>query len=134
MAFVNEFVPKEDIKKYGLEEINRRHFKSDVQYKWTVDRDHDVYLRWMDSGREESHGKQRFTFYWKGALLFLPLAHSYQKTGNVVTLKWRFLWRHPSESLIEKNPEIIADLKEALTAYTARTNSKDVDHVATFEF
>ena len=31
MAFVNEYVPEEDIKKYGLEEINQCYDKSNVR-------------------------------------------------------------------------------------------------------
>lgn len=79
MAFVNEYVSAEDVKKYGLEEINRQYRKSNVQPDWTIDR--DIYLRWIHSGREEFADQHDFTLYWKGTLIFLRLK---RKEGYVV--------------------------------------------------
>lgn len=49
MAFVNEYIPKEDIKKFGIEEIDKRYRKAHYKPYWTIDRAKNTYLRHMSS-------------------------------------------------------------------------------------
>ncbi|WP_200958258.1 hypothetical protein [Massilia sp. Root335] len=54
MAFINEFIPEADIKKYGIEEINKKYIVGGTKSgQWTIDRDRDIYLRCVARGREE---------------------------------------------------------------------------------
>jgi len=143
MAFVNEFVPEEDAKKYGLEEIDRHYRHSSFHPEWTVDRERDIYLREVEIGREESANRHGFTLYWKGALLFVRLT---RKGGGVrhgeQWSEWS-LYSSPlqgsiigiSDDLEENRAEIIADLKAALTAYKDfGMYSTSTKHAATFTF
>jgi hypothetical protein len=136
MAFVNEFVPEEEAKKYGLEEIDQRYRRSSFQPHWTVDRKRDIYLREVESGREEFAHQHGFTLYWKGVLMLVRLA---RKGGGVRGgegwTEWTLLGIAIPDDLQAKRTEIITDLKDALTAYkdfgVYSTSSK---HTATFTF
>lgn len=144
MAFVNEFVPEEDVKKYGLEEIDRRYRRADLRPQWTVDRERDMYLRLVDIGREEDSNRLEFTFFWKGVLLYVQLKlRGGGVRGGEGWSEWS-LHDTPfkagiagvSESELKKNySEIIVDLKAALTAFKEfGLSSTSTKHTATFNF
>lgn len=136
MAFVNEHVPEGDIKKYGLEEINQCYGKSNDRPDWTMDRERDIYLRWIVTGEDEFRGQHDFTFYWKGTLIFVRLRIvNGRLMGTRGWTTWRLVMMNLPGELEEKKPEILADLKEALTVYKDYgVYSYLVEHSATFEF
>jgi len=136
MGFVNEFVPEEDIVKYGLKEIDKRYMKGHYKPDWTINREKDVYLRWMHAGREEYSNVHDFTFYWKGTLLDVVLSHrgSSVRGGAGETIWTLESFRIPQE-LSQHRLEIIDDLKEALVTYkTFGIRSSVTEHTAKFEF
>lgn len=136
MAFVNEFVPEADAKKYGLEEIDNHYRHSSFQPQWTVDRERDIYLRKVEMGREEFAHHQGFTLYWKGALIFVQLSLNGggARDGEQWT-EWSLRGIAIPDELQEKHVEIIADLKDALTAYKDfGVYSTSSTHTTTFTF
>ena len=136
MTFVNEYVSEEDFKKYGFEEIDRCYGKSNARPDWTIDRENDVYLRWIVSGEDEFKNQHDFIFYWKETLIFVRLRISNGKVlGSRGWANWRLVIMNLPEELQEKKPEIIADLKAALTVYKDfGVYSTLIEHTATFEF
>lgn len=137
MAFVNEYVPEEDIKKYGLDEINQCYGKSsDVRPDWTVDRERDIYLRWIVTGEDEFRNQHDFTFYWKGTLIFVRLrVLNGRLLGTRGWVTWRLVMINLPEELEEKRTEILADLKEALVVYKDHgIYSRMVEFTPAFEF
>ena len=62
MAFVNEYVPEEDVKKYGLTEMWLRYhpeydsYPASFRHKWTVDRERDAYFMVVVGGGREGEG------------------------------------------------------------------------------
>lgn len=89
MAFVNEYVSDEDVKKYGLEEINRRYSKIDIpgRFSWTVDRERNIYLRKMRSDKDAFW--EDFTFFWQGELLAVRLSEEGTAIrGGTGTTRW----------------------------------------------
>jgi hypothetical protein len=117
MAFINEKIPMDDIKKYGLNEINRRYAWGELV--WTVDRDRDIYLRQVRAGREEFSHESTWNLYWGGELLEVDIA--IKDAGGTPRGE---CWAHKKVQRIQvpphlasKRDEILADLKEALTAY-----------------
>lgn len=74
MAFINEFIPAEDMVKYHIEAINARWNQANSRSHWTIDRDRDLYLREVSLIPEESGRHRYYTFYWKGILIDLQLA------------------------------------------------------------
>jgi hypothetical protein len=136
MAFVNEYVPEADIKKYGIEEVDQCYGKSNMRPDWTIDRERYIYLRWMVTGEDEFRNQSDFTFYWKGELIFARLRVTNSKTlGTRAWVNWRLAIMNLPDELQEKKPEIVADLKDALTAYKdCGVYSNLIEHTATFEF
>jgi hypothetical protein len=130
MAFVTEYIPVDDICKYGIEEINKFFHKAQYQPSWTVDRERDIYLRYLNSGREEKSQERDFSYFWKGHPLFVRLfvegggkrggegwsSYSHLRMGlpeNYYLLNGVCL---PSPLCVQE-AEIVADLKEALIAF-----------------
>lgn len=123
MAFINEKVSEADIEKYGLRNINQQYHPSlrDMTCQWTIDRERDVYLRYMGTGREETSSHTTFTFFWKGSLFFwvLEILKSERIDGHSTTV-----WGLPdnkelglAKNLMQQSTEIFADFKEAMKCY-----------------
>lgn len=135
MAFVNEMVPEKDVEKYGLRAINKKYLKGDFDYRWTIDRARDIYLRWMTYDPEDI-GRAEFSFYWKGSLISIRLyGRAEGVRGGKGSTTWKFgAWDLP-DVLAQYKTEIIDDLKEALVAYKDfGVGSVIVDHTAYFDF
>ena len=140
MAFVNEYIPEEDIEKYGIEEINRRclkgYYKGGEGEFWCVDRKRDLYLRWISHGREERQDYYKYHFFWHDHLFQVDLI---KLSVTVQGSKRHLLWGLekigvPSwgvhikddesiqnsaayKCLQEDRKEIVTDLKEALKVH-----------------
>jgi hypothetical protein len=135
MAFVNEYVDPIDVQKYALEEINQKYWKTDTRYDWTVDRERDIYLRWMKSGRGEFSHQHDFTFYWQGSLLGVRLSRIDRVAEGGPALVWRLYHLALTGGLKSWRAEILEDLKEALRVYqTAGIRTPAAGHVVMFEF
>ena len=120
MTFVNEYISAEEIKKYDLENINKRFIVGGTKARdWTIDRERNIYLRNVANGREEFSHQSTWTFYWHGELILLELDNistsgvaGGDRCGNK-KLRSITIPHH-----LEANyDEIIVDLKEALTVY-----------------
>lgn len=133
MAFVNEYIPEADLVKYGIEEIDKRFIVGNTHdHSWTIDRERDIYLRCVARGREEASHKSTWTFYWGGELMAVCLETV--DAGSDGTRNGRGWVRYqlvdcylkgffiPSH-LLDRRDEIIADLREALTARKGGINS-----------
>ena len=124
MAFVNEYIPEEDIKKYDIPAWNEKYLRSNFRPAWTIDRERDIYLRYMHTGREASNDQWIFCFYWKGDMLSAELQVSGENDPDGLLVKHYKLLRlmfslfDPlPDSLCSHKSEILADLKEALIAF-----------------
>ena len=136
MAFFNELIPEPDFVKYDIAAINHRYTKSDTDADWTIDRERDIYVRRVFSGRFEFAGDHGYTLYWKGEMIELQL----RETGD--TLPDLSGWTHFGLLKLNLPPhletqrsEILSDLKEALTARKgAGVYSPRISSNATFNF
>lgn len=136
MAFVNEYVPDEDVKEYGLDEINRKYRLPCVQYDWTVDREREIYLRWLKSGGTELSDQHDFHLYWEKSLLTVRLKRTVEKDAyGSRTSRWQLMWIDIPDAFKDKRPEVLEVMKEALKAYkTSGIRSTTTSHTAVFEF
>ena len=158
MPFVNEYIPPDDMKKYHIEEINKKvHLNFNGSRQWTIDRERDIYFREVRQGNEEFSSETTSTFYWKGKLIWVSLKGLNDEQerlaegdrfgdGEPADPGSRFLsfklvrWteedsRVLSPELKARRVEIIRDLKEALEAshggLGVRTDEPDRPHHVT---
>jgi hypothetical protein len=133
MAFVLEKVPEADIEKYGLREINKQSFKIDASYHWVVDRERNVYLRFLTRDRESPHLCE-FNLYWKGTRIWLRLEkHGEGELHGTGTTTWTFRGWLPPLELKAEFPAMIEALKEALVLYKDNgVYSSIAEHTAVF--
>ncbi|MDO8299395.1 hypothetical protein [Lacisediminimonas sp.] len=139
MPFVNEYIPPDDVKKYHIEEINKKVYLGfNHSRQWTIDRERDIYFRRVSRGREEFSAETTNTFYWKGRLIWLTLQGLNDEQerlaegerfgeGEPADPGSRFLsfklvhWSEDGSGFISpelkaRRAEIIRDLKQALEA------------------
>jgi hypothetical protein len=127
MGFVNEFIPEEDVEKYGLEAIDEKFRSNGTRARdWTIDRERDIYLRNVAIGggaEPELRNRTLWTFYWRGTPinLRLDLIGGGGGRGEPGWSHWKLIWLNGSYGLPEHlrpyKDEILADLKEALIVY-----------------
>lgn len=136
MAFVNEYISEADIEKYGIKELDEKFGKGHYKPHWTLDRERDIYLRHLHNEREEHSNRLTFYFYWKGTSLMA----TFDLDGGGVRdgEQWRsFSLRRMEipEKIKQQKVEMIADLKEALTAErVGGVYSTATKFTATFDF
>ncbi|MNK75620.1 hypothetical protein D3C87_951630 [compost metagenome] len=118
MSFLNEYIPEEDIRKYGIDEINHRFLKSDFKPDWTIDRERNIYLRQVSSGKEEFATQKIYSFFWKTSLVIVHLdEHGGGSVGGEGWSDYKMRAIDIPEELAGSKEEIIADLKSALVAF-----------------
>jgi hypothetical protein len=118
MAFVNEYISDEDIEKYDIEELNKKFHIANYKSTWTVNHEKDIYLRHVRRGREEHSDEHKYYFYWQGQLIDVVLKQI--GGGELNGPQWyeyELLHISISKEHEQSKPQIIAALKEALTAY-----------------
>ena len=144
MAFVNEYISEENIKKYDIEALDKKYNKGFNKPDWTVDHERDMYLRYIKSGREEFSDEYKFCFYWQAQLFEM----TFKVNGGGV--RSGELWRHYDllyidlarsftrtlpESLKPYQAEILSHVKDALTVFQEiGIKSICASHTATFGF
>jgi hypothetical protein len=137
MAFVNENVSHEDAEKFDLDGITKK-FGGSIgpRYQWTIDRNKNVFLKWISAEREEFSNRQNFVLYWKGGVI--PISLEKETIGNYSDGA-KTLWTSkgidlPGE-LERSRDEIVSALKEALTEYKVFGLGVDaLNHSAYFNF
>jgi hypothetical protein len=126
MAFVNEYIPADDFKKYGFEQLNRRTSRGSTPADdWTIDRDADIWLREFYVETDHTAVRGGFTgvsawdFYWKGHLMMVKLKNL--ETGGGVR---QHCWARKKLLSIDIPAKIecmrtliVKDLEAALTAF-----------------
>lgn len=115
MAFINEFISDSDAVAYDIAAISRHYLKSNYKPHWTIDRERNIYLREVASGRDEYVGDHTYTLYWKGNLIETELRQTSGKNNDNVAWREYFLLNIalPAHLGVSRS-EILADLKEAL--------------------
>jgi len=120
MPFVNEHISPKDVAKYGLEAIDKNFIVDGTNSRsWTIDRERNIYLRNVTRGREEYKSQSGWTFFWDEQWFYLEL-ETLDAGGKPDGPCWshkRLRRIELPEQLKGKRGEILADLKDALTAY-----------------
>ena len=131
MAFVNEYVSEEDIKKYNLEEdwIRRNpHYRTQGRptscpLKWTIDRERNIYFMIIGGvgAREANDLGIPCALIWQGkeisVTLKLAKGSSDNLNKNPFIRVWDLINIGTSNVEMVSDKEILQTLKEALTVY-----------------
>ncbi|MGH1471536.1 MAG: hypothetical protein ACRBCS_10105 [Cellvibrionaceae bacterium] len=128
MSFVNEYISKEDIEKYGIEKAYIRYHPFLIEdgvpsyhkFDWTVDRASDTYLVQMKTGREEWANRVTWIFGYKDKEFTIELD---KKKGSLsfnespYLIVWDLVDIKPSDLSESEREIVISLLKDALTVY-----------------
>lgn len=122
--FIIEFIPPKDVKTYKLDEIDKKFVVGGTGARdWTIDRERNIYLRNVATGREDWRSETEWTFYWKGQemTLRLDLLDGQGERREPGRSHWRLISVNGghglSTSLKPLARSFMNDLEEALVAY-----------------
>ncbi len=138
MAFINEEVSEADAINYDFAKLSRLFHKDEWQLKswWTIDRDRNIFLICLGTGREEFCMQHRFLFWWDGVVLDIRLDGT--KEGNPfgkIISRWDSLSLGIPTDFPSTRDDLIGTLKEALTVFKWHGyDNQDVEHTAIFNF
>jgi len=124
MAFVNEYVSEENIRKYELEALYKKWLiwiPPRFQYAWTFDAERDIYYIRMETGREEDSNQTRGVLYYRGIHWDVKVLVEKGTSLSFLENPYRQIWglihiKHPEGGLVPED-EIVPVLKEALTVH-----------------
>jgi hypothetical protein len=149
MAFITEYIPADDIEKYGIKDICKFFMVGCYEADWMIDRERNTYLLYLKSGREEAAQDLEFYFYWQGHATFLRVHRNGGGTrGGPGWSHYSFLRMGRPEvhftvikeillpdELKQHQAQIIADLKDALIAFKDfGMYSTSTESTTTFDF
>ena len=127
MAFVNEYIPEEDLEKYNFDELNKRPSKGGDQSRdWTIDRDADIWLRKFYTESDHTAADGGYTgvsawdFYWKGTLMLLEVIGVESRGGGIGKPRWqrsKLLNINIPSELNDQRIQILKDLELAFNAH-----------------
>ncbi len=123
MAFVNEHMTKEEMADFAAKAIKNpgNRLMTLKPYRWTIDREKNIFLLWALQEREEPHDKY-FLLGWEGIYVPVKLRDLWVK-GSPRT--WELIYIKIPEELKEKQSEIIQSLKDALAVYGFNGNPNE---------
>ena len=123
MAFVNAFMTEEEKAEFEVKAIPNPGNKLVTlkPYRWTIDREQDVFLVWGLQEREEPHDEY-FLLGWKGTPINVKL-REYWVSG--AELGWELIRLELPAHLKDQRDEIIKCLKDALRVYGFNGNPND---------
>ena len=127
MAFVNEYIPKEDLERYNFAELSKRRKKGGYENsQWTVDRDAETWIwcYYIESDHTELDGGftgvSGWHYCWRGTMLFFEVKSTGFRGGGTREPTWqakKLLSLEIPKEIETYRPQIITDLIEAFTAY-----------------
>jgi hypothetical protein len=128
MAFVNEYIPAEDFKKYDFDKLNKRPKETSgttPSDQWTIDREADIWLRKFYAESDHTAPQGGYTgvsvwdFYWKGTLMMVKV-QEIASGGGYGKPRWarsKLLNIDITFEIENYRHQIISDLEAAFTAY-----------------
>jgi hypothetical protein len=119
MTFINEYIPDDDKKKHNITP-DSNFYLAGIE-SWTVDRERNMFLMRRTGGGAEGYPIHHWAFYWRGHMLDARLqlidAGGDHRGGHGWARIKLVDISGISPALQESKPQIIDDLKDALTAH-----------------
>lgn len=118
MAFVNELIPEEQKDKFPFPVKTRPDGSKPTLYKWTIDRERDVYLVVVNAGGGGYDGtpvREYYVLWWKGEVISFGADQSLNGTKETgVVLTWKVNRLNIPPALHERKDEVKQLIREAL--------------------
>ncbi|BBL76416.1 hypothetical protein [Methylomagnum ishizawai] len=143
MAFVNEYIPKEDLEKYNFAELNKRPMKGGgTRRDWTIDRKANIWLRKFYTESEHTKpglgltGVSAWDFYWKGHLMMAEVKDLgiEGERGQPCWQRKKLLSINIPPELEVQRPQIIKDLEAAFTEHRGAGVFSSQDYYSRYTF
>ncbi|HSH72871.1 MAG TPA: hypothetical protein VK974_07425 [Methylophilaceae bacterium] len=147
MAFINEYVSDEDIKKYKFDEkFMYRHpeYKSLPAFfkpYWAIDRERNTYVKWINGANPaiEDIVWKDFELYWEGSSFIFRLTHakgcSKVFTDDPYLIVWNLIKMTPADLESNLKEKVLALFKEGLQVYGYQSISRQIPNtVVKFNF
>jgi len=137
MAFINELVPQEDIKKYGLDELHQHYSKLAGDrygvrtglkngYPWMVDRERGIWFMVLGIGTVDdippmATGKDYYILHYKGKNIEVVMYENNKEGSTKLSdspfrMRWEILSIKPEEFDDVSTQEIVDVITEAMIA------------------
>lgn len=118
MAFINEHISENDVKRTGIYDVARK-LTGPISDSWTIDKERDIYLHIASRGGEEYRNHSTWLFYWKSDFIVVRLEFidGEGKRGEPGWGHWKLRGLEIPESINKFRDEILIDFKDALVAY-----------------
>ncbi len=127
MAFVNEYISEEDIKKYGIEEIWLRYHAAyggtskppGFRFQWTIDRARDIYFMQVGGGGRDEIDLAIWILDWQGKKTRVDLAKTSDGSMSFSERPYRIVWELRNSPAMDSmsRGELLAVIREALVGY-----------------
>ena len=120
MAFINEYIPQEDLIKYDIEAFYVTYVVGGTRPRqWTIDREKNIYVIKVARGREEYFNQTTWVLYFENHLIEFFIDYLGEQESNVgATIERKKLRQiNLPEQMRMRRDEIILVIREALTAY-----------------
>lgn len=126
MSFQNEFISNEDLLRYRLDAVNEAlGIDGPPALQWTIDREHDSYLRLAFNIADDARHQSKWFFRWRGNMLVLTLLELDSGIGlnGVGWIHYRLMElvplgiEVPAADVEMQRNDIVEDLRDALKVY-----------------
>lgn len=139
MAFVNEFVSEEDVKKYDLDKIwdiyhpfSKGEPPLGFRYTWTIDKEKNIFLIPVASGREEYSNRVTCVLWWNGTRLTIKIDLAAESSSKLSDTPFKRIWELVEvcqrTDFSEPREKVISILKEALITYGYRGADRQISN------
>ncbi|TAK75900.1 MAG: hypothetical protein EPO12_17755 [Aquabacterium sp.] len=131
MTYVNELIPDADKPRIDWSRFRAwPHSPPYSPWKWTIDRELDVFLVFLEDGGREQERPQVYALYWHGEVIrFEARCRSANHAGGKFDLFWTLSGIELPAHLEPRRTEVLEDLKAALDAHGVTYKRAEVNEV-----
>ena len=142
MAYINEYIPKEDFEKYNIQKLMKTRVIGGISSRdWTIDRETGSWLYNYAIGVDRDEGYKPFDywyFFWQEHLIHLITECIESKGGGRnqhYRARFKLIEMKLPPTLISQRDKLLSDLQAALSVYgpggmSGRSLSSKVELIA----
>ena len=130
MPFINEFVPEEEKSKIDWSKFKAwPHSNTYLPWKWTIDRDQDVFLVHLESTGRENERPETFALWWHGDVIRFEAEGRSSPAHVKFDLHWKIFSLSIPPHLQPERQKIFETIQTAIDSYGALYQRDTVNQV-----